>query len=248
MQPGVSDAIVELVEAGRISATSVLVFAADSARSAPLLAARRRVSCSVGLHFTLTEASQWREAMPLSALILRTGLRLLSPAAVRDALRRQLDQFEDLFGAPPEFLDGHEHVHQLPTVRSVVVDFLHERYGATVAVRSTKAAVARGGKARLIETLGGNGLARLAAERGLATNTDFAGVYAFKETGRYRERIGGWLANMTDGGLIMCHPGRDPAADLIGSARHEEYSYLRSAQWPADLDAHAARLIPFRAS
>jgi len=242
----VSNAILRLIDAHRISATSVLVFGEDISRAAPLLTQRRGDCCSIGLHFSLTEASGWRKLLPLPLLVLTAGLRLLNPERVSDRVRRQLDRFEELFGRPPDFLDGHEHVHQLPSVREIVLDALCERYGSAVAVRSTRAGVGRGGKARLIAALGGTTLSRTAADRGLTVNTDFAGAYSFERVGEYRQRIGRWLDTLSDGGLIMCHPGTDPHADSISMARYEEYSYLRSREWPEDLATYAVSLRPFR--
>jgi predicted glycoside hydrolase/deacetylase ChbG (UPF0249 family) len=267
----VSDAILELLGAKRLSATSVLVSGPGLGRADELRGLRRRGFCSIGLHFTLTEASVWRGPTKLPLLLARTNVRLLPRGEVRDALTTQLDRFEHLFGMRPDFLDGHEHVHQLPVVRDVVLDTLAERYGsptarvelgaatqgtspaasqgalpaALPAIRSTRSLAARGAKAHLLGLLGGYRMANAAADRGLVTNTDFAGVYSFSRTGRYRERVLGWLHTLADGGLLMCHPGSDARASSIGEARYEEYRYLSSAQWPEDLSARGVQLIPF---
>ncbi len=245
IHPSVSNAIVRLIDARRISATSVLVLGEDSERSAPRLAERRN-ECSVGLHFSLTEASGWRRWVPLPVLITSASLRLLNPESVRERIRRQLDRFEEFFGTAPDFLDGHEHVHQLPAIREIVLDHLCDRYGTAVAVRSTQAAVARGPKALLVAAFGSKVLSRTASERGLTVNSDFAGAYSFERVGQYRTRITGWLESMSDGGLIMCHPGTDPHADSISMARYEEYSYLRSREWPEDLATYGVNLKRFQ--
>ena len=242
----VSNAILRLIGAQRISAVSVLVFGEDCARASAQLAERINSSLSVGLHFSLTEASGRQRFVPLPALLLSAGLRLLNPEIVRSLLRRQLDRFEELFRMPPDFLGGHEHVHQLPAIREVVLDLLDARYGSQVAIRSTLAAMGRGPKAWLIATLGGSTLTRTALERGFTVNADFAGAYSFERVGQYRARATGWLESLVDGGLIMCHPGADPHADSISMARYEEYSYLRSREWPEDLASSGVRLVPFR--
>jgi predicted glycoside hydrolase/deacetylase ChbG (UPF0249 family) len=252
----VSDAILELIEAQRISATSVLVFGEDIARSAAALARGRGSSCALGLHFTLTTACSGPRQVPLAALVALCGAQLLDPTWVRTELQLQLDRFERLFGVAPDFLDGHQHVHQLPLIRAIVLDVLCERYGASVAVRSTQPVAPRGVKARLVAALGGRALARDARRRGLTVNADFAGVYQFDRTGRYRVRATQWLARLGDGGLLMCHPGAAARADTrrevthpdpISAARGEEYRYLRSAEWPTDLAAWGVQLVPFRA-
>lgn len=242
----VSNAIVQLVQSRRISATSVLVFGGDCERAAPRLQQCRTAEVSVGLHFSMTDSARRRHFIPLPLLLASASLRLLNPATIRRMVREQLDRFEQLFGCRPDFLDGHEHVHQLPAIRPIVLDVVCERYGSKVAIRSTRAVVARGPKARLIAKLGGTALARAASERGLTVNADFAGAYSFERAGHYRTRARGWLASIADGGLIMCHPGADPQADSISMARYEEYSYLRSAEWPQDLAAQGVHLVPFR--
>lgn len=243
----VSNAIVRLIDARRISATSVLVFGQDTLRSAARLIERRE-ACSVGLHFSLTDASGWRRWVPLPLLLTSATLGLLNPSAVRERITRQLDRFEELFGTPPDFLDGHEHVHQFPSIREIVLDQVCARYGSNVAVRSTRSAVGRGAKAALLGALGGKVLTRAAGERGLTINSDFAGAYSFERVGFYRTRIQGWLGTLDHGGMIMCHPGTDPHADGISMARYEEYSYLRSREWPEDLATYEVSLIPFRAA
>ncbi|MFO1265796.1 MAG: ChbG/HpnK family deacetylase [Rubrivivax sp.] len=52
----------------------------------------------------------------------------------RELLRReitaQLDAFESALGRPPDFVDGHRHVHQLGGVREVLLEVLGERFGS----------------------------------------------------------------------------------------------------------------------
>lgn len=241
----VTDAIIELIAARRLSATSVLVFAPDAARGAPLLAACCDTACSIGLHFTLTEMLDVPGRVPVSAVALRAYLGALKRDTIRGVLHRQLERFEQLFGRGPAFVDGHEHIHQLPIVRDVLVESVVERYGHSVALRSTRSAVPRGAKTRLIASLGARPIERLAAENSLVTNKDFAGSYSFSDAGRYRERMRAWLATIIDRGLIMCHPGSGARADSIAAARREEYDYLRSPHWPADLTESNAILAPF---
>jgi hypothetical protein len=69
--------------------------------------------------------------------------------------------------------------------------------------------------------------------RGLARNTDFAGVYGFEPGAPYRALVQGWLASLEDGGLLMCHPG-EPGDDVIGVARVAELAYLASPGFEED--------------
>src|SRR3712207_4468643 len=118
---GVSRGILELAEIGRISATSAMTSLPDWPRLAPALrplAGR----IGVGLHLNFTTGTPLG---PLPALapngrfpalqdLLRRAFRGGLPAAeVRGEIDRQLDAFEHAFGAPPAFVDGHQHVHVL---------------------------------------------------------------------------------------------------------------------------------------
>src|SRR5258708_26788415 len=84
---------------------------------------------SLGLHFNLTEGHGLQPAAGIGAVIARAYAGALGGTAMRDAWRRQLDAFEDALGMAPDFIDGHQHVHQLPGVRAALVQELRQRYG-----------------------------------------------------------------------------------------------------------------------
>ncbi|HEX7438517.1 MAG TPA: ChbG/HpnK family deacetylase, partial [Caldimonas sp.] len=139
--PGISEAIVELVEAGRLHAVSCLANAPHWAEGAPLLrglAAR----VDIGLHFNLTEgrplspdlARLWPRLLALPRLIARAHVGALPRAALGVEFEAQLEAFAAATGAAPSFVDGHQHVHHLPGVRSVVLDAV-ERLRPMPAVR-----------------------------------------------------------------------------------------------------------------
>src|SRR5690606_36013742 len=114
----------------------------------------------LGLHFNLTEGHAG--AVPAQGLgqVLRAAyLRRLPAAQLRSAWRAQLDAFEQALGTPPDFIDGHQHVHQLPGVRQALLAELHARYAPHERpwVRSTVPAggLWRAPKAAVIALLGG---------------------------------------------------------------------------------------------
>jgi chitin disaccharide deacetylase len=113
-----SAAILRLVDAGRVSAVSCFT---DSPQWPSLgRTLRERGSrVSVGLHFNLTEPFG-RGERPLMQWIARALSATIDHAAVRAHLRRQVDEFSRIVGRLPDFIDGHEHVHALPGIRTVV--------------------------------------------------------------------------------------------------------------------------------
>ncbi|MFM1887255.1 MAG: hypothetical protein RL026_2412 [Pseudomonadota bacterium] len=225
--------ILELARCGALSATSCCV---DGEALPEYLDALRglRPTLGVGLHLDLTTPRPQAPHRPLRQWLLATTLHLPSShgraalARLDAEIDRQFDRFETLFGAAPDHVDGHEHVHQLPGIRERLIQRLQQRYGTTVAVRSTRPRRWRGPKAAVIAALGGSALLRVAAAQGLACNTDFAGAYDLRSTEGYLQRLERWLTGMPDGGLLMCHP--ETGADALPARRHE-HQVLASAQW-----------------
>jgi len=98
----------------------------------------------VGLHLNFTEAldadaSQHASAQqaphlpvrlpvrPIGALIKACYMHQLDvPALVRE-IDRQWDLFEAVWGRAPDFIDGHQHAHQLPQIRDALLQVLRRR-------------------------------------------------------------------------------------------------------------------------
>ena len=130
---GAIDGILALIAQGRLTATSCLVDApAWPAAARQLPAAGAPVD--IGLHLNLTQAfARGAPAVwPLGELIVRSATGLLPRGVVRAAIRRQLDAFEDRLGRRPDYIDGHQYVHQFAGVRDSLIDELQRRYGAAV--------------------------------------------------------------------------------------------------------------------
>lgn len=250
LHAGIDAAVFDLARRGRLGAVSCLVGLPRWHTAGRALAALDPDEVDVGLHLDLTEspldASLRR---PLSAWIARTGLRAVPRDALRAEIVAQLDAFEAVVGRAPAHVDGHQHVHQLPVVRELLVDVLARRYRAADRpwLRCTRPPRGAGAKARLIGALGGVALERLARARGFASNARLLGVHGFDASAAaYRARLEAWLAAAGDGDLLMCHPSRAmPAADdPILPARLAEAQVLCSDGLPALLDAAGVTLAP----
>lgn len=262
---GVSEAIAELIAAGRLSATSCMTALPDWKRSAPLLhdtvTAR---PADVGLHLTLTDHAPISPARGLAdggrlprmeRLLPRALARALPREAVRDELRAQLDAFEDAWHAPPDYVDGHQHAHVLPGIREVLVDELMRRYPAgSVWVRDCHEPVSRCvrrgtalPKSLLISALG-LGLHRLLRRHHLPANAGFAGLHDFSGRVPFRTLMQSFLAGSGPRPLVHVHPGRVDdelrACDGLTTPRETERAYLASAAFMDDLAA--AELYPAR--
>ena len=227
----VSQAVREGIDSGRLSATSCMVLSPAWPREAAALRERAGMA-DFGLHFDVNEFADVAPGRSLSGWIAAAYLGRIDAALARTWVARQLDAFEAVMKCPPNYLDGHQHVHQLPVLRSAVLGELGTRYGQRCALRSTRSRVWRGPKAAVIGALGSAALRSQA--QGIPMNTDFAGVYDFGPDANFSALVADWLAGLPDGGLLMTHPGCAAATetrpDPIRTARVKERAFWLSAE------------------
>ena len=257
---GINEAALRLVDAGRLQATGAMV-GAPAWRAG--VAALRRLDAhgiDIGLHLDLSEHPlPPHKPWALRSLIARSLLHLLDDGALRAQIAAQLDAFEDALGHAPAFVDGHQHVHQLPVVRDVLLAELAQRYPrhrpwlrATRALpwRSAGIGAANAFKAATIQSLGARAFVRSARRLGFARNRRLLGVYGFDgDAAHYLGLLRAWLRAAQDGDLLMCHAGLAAAhgaarPDPIATARATEYELLRGADFGELLRAEGISLWP----
>lgn len=230
--PGVDEAVLELANERRITATSCLTSSPRWPQAARGLTTDVRRQISVGLHLDFTE---FHGVAPLRELVHATLRRRLDASTVEVRIARQLDAFEDALGTAPDYVDGHQHVHQLPVIRTVLLAELGRRYPyARPWIRISRPTQA-GIKGWTIRALGADAFATAAALAGFRASRRLLGVYGFDLTvEQYTSRLARWLQRARTGDAFMFHPARTAAPkDPISAARQIEYSVLRSAIWPA---------------
>lgn len=235
----VSDGVLGLVRAGRLSAVSCMTDAPLWPEVAPQL---RDVATDValGVHFNLIEPFGHGER-PLPVWIARALVGAIDTAAVRAHLRRQIERFADAVGRLPDFVDGHQHVHAFPRIRVVVeqeVAALQPRRDVRIRAVDrffghTDAPVKR----RVIRWLARTGGSAL--DPALRMNTAFGGDYSLTLKADYATLFAEWLRSAPDGALLMCHPAAAPGGLEAGPA---EYRFLLSERFPALLEAAGAVL------
>lgn len=243
---GIDHAILALLAAKRLTAVSCFSTAPRWRQQAAPALREHSAQADMGLHFNLTEGFAAPALHQLNGLILRSLLTRLAPQRLERLLHQQLDAFEAGFARAPAFIDGHQHVHQLPGVRQVLLQILQSRYpGMDIWVRNTVPANPQWrGKAAILKHLGGAAIARALQAASIRSNNGFAGVYGF-DRADYDLCFGEWLRAARPGMLIMCHPGANVhAGDAIAKQRLVEYQFLRSPAFDEMLDAARVRLLP----
>ncbi|MBI1170603.1 ChbG/HpnK family deacetylase [bacterium] len=254
----VSAGILELARVGRLSATSVMVNGAGWPGDAAGLAALAG-GLAVGLHLNLTHGAPLgpmpklapRGRFPsLGGLIGSALMGRLDPSEIAGETDRQLDAFEAALGFAPDHLDGHQHVHTLPGIRSAVLSVLRRRYkGRPVLLRDPSdrlTALLRrpeAVKAAVVTALSA-GFARQARAAGFLTNAGFAGFTDF--TGiPYALLFEAFQARPGPAPMIMCHPGLAGSTDdPIAARRPQELQALHRLPGLERLIWHPQRAVP----
>ncbi|RQO76182.1 cellobiose phosphorylase [Aquitalea sp. FJL05] len=251
--PAISQGILDLLQAGRLSATSVMTQSPHwPGLAAPLSELQQQAD--IGLHFNLTHdfARERQLIKPLSHWLLLSQLRCLPYQTLLDSLLQQIDLFSQHFGRLPDFIDGHQHVHALPVVRDALF--------AAIALRWTDSRkpylrapdhLGHPGDSRLkavVLQMVCRGFAQAASQHGLVCNRWFAGLYALQAEAGFATLMQQWLNACPDGGLMMCHPGlpADDASDRIAAARAVEYCHLGSTAFADACREAGVQLGKFR--
>jgi chitin disaccharide deacetylase len=236
LHAGINQAALELATMGHAQAIGCMVGGPAWRNGSPALRRLDAQQVDLGLHLDLTELPLLpRTVRPLSSLIRDSFLHRLDRRRVRAEIVAQLNAFEALVGRGPAYVDGHQHVHQLPIVRSELLHELGDRYGgskpwlrSTRRSRTLKDAWGDRLKPWVIERLGAGGLAAMARRMGYPQNSHLLGVYDFSGGAqRYQQCLAAWLSAARDGDLLMCHPSLAvPCDDGLIEARCAEYQVL----------------------
>jgi len=279
LHDGVNQAVFDLLALRRISAVSCLVDGPAWASGASALRAAVRPApegepiADVGLHINFTEmldvaAQATCPPRPLGALIKSCYLRRLDVAALVQDIDRQWDRFEAVWGRPPDFIDGHQHAHQLPQIRDALARVLARRCPPSATLsrpwlrqcRSPGWAAIMAGislsdtfKAQVIATLGASVVGRLARRLGLPHSQRLLGVYPFDaDAPAYVQRWQAWLKLVRpQGDLLMCHPSTHlavspPWPDVIAASRCMEHAVLTGEAFGQMLASAGVRIARLR--
>jgi chitin disaccharide deacetylase len=247
MTVGVSRGILALAQAKRICATSCMTNRPHWKEWSEYLKPLRS-HLLVGLHLNLTLGKPLTP-MPkfacngvfpsLKTLMQRAFTRRLDPHELRQEIRAQLQAFIDIMGTWPDFIDGHQHVHILPYVRSALFDVLSEDGASAklwlrdpsdkiLSILKRDVCIP---KALLMKALA-TGFATQAKTEGFETNIGFSGFSTFDPIRDYGSDFARYLKHRGSRHVIMCHPGEvDEELIALGEVtipRENELAFLKN--------------------
>lgn len=250
MTEGVSAGIEELVALGRLSAVSAIVTGPHWPEHGRRLA-RLRDKVAIGLHLNLTLGAPLGplerlapdgDLPPIAKITKWAALRQLDAGELQGEVARQLAHFSNVAGVPPDFLDGHQHVHALPVVRRAVIGAVTSQFPrGRVLVRDPAdrmpAILARGGataKAAAVAALA-RGFGKAVRASGFPTNSGFAGYSAFDVRTPFAVEFERFFHRPGRRHMVMCHPGHVDgelrALDPVTDRREAELAVIRDADW-----------------
>lgn len=256
LAPGVSSAIIELINRGRLTGTGCMTgfpeWEEAAARIRPL-----RPRAAVGLHLTLTD--QVAAAGPsslapdgklpgLASLALPVRRGRIEERDVHAELDAQYDRFVEALADPPDYIDGHQHVHFLPMVRN----WLLARFGASAGKPTLRGAPGLPGmdaaapKIAAVAALaaGFNGSMRRA---GFSVMTPLSGIYDWRQPEKFASTLRAAIKTLPEQGVFMCHPGHVDdilrARDPMQAVREVEYTVLSSQDFDDILGKAEARVM-----
>ena len=242
LNPSINDAILELIRLKKLQATSCLVNSPNFLHAAQLLRPHLD-KAQVGLHFNLTEG------MPLTNLpkhhfgslkkiIILSHLHLLNQTAIAKEFEAQLDRFIQTIGKPPDFIDGHQYIHQFPIIRSAVFSIYKKKFKQIkpyirVPANSLLSVLSKSftqPKQLIIAFTGAFALRRRLKKLSIPYNKTFSGIYDFSTKQPYSVLFAKFLKEIQENGLIVCHPAK-PTNDIINDlngARIKEYLFFKN--------------------
>jgi len=259
---GVNRGIRDLIARGRLNATSVMVVGAAIGRdevAALQEVAAKSPRCAIGLHTTLTapfrpltmhfRPTDGGTFLPFPQLLRSGLLRRLDPEMIHGELMVQLAAFQELFGRPPDFVDGHQHAQLFPQVRDAFLRAVKEAaQGAWVRQGGRNQPLAQrlvAPKALVLDILSAQ-FRKRATAAGIPFNPAFAGAYDYSQQPDFGALMRQFLGGMPDGGLVMCHPGFVDETliglDPLTTQRENEHAFLASDQFPPLLAANNVTL------
>jgi chitin disaccharide deacetylase len=214
----------------------------------------------IGLHLNLTFgqalSDKWQKRYSinftnLSSLIWQCYLRRLDKECVAAEICAQLDAFTQATGFRPDFIDGHQHIHQLPIIREALIAIYLQKK-LTAFCRTTSScwqdviSYSNFPKRQAISMLGGFKFKKLLKQHDLPANSNFLGIYNFARAREYQHFFKQFLNQIRGGGLIVCHPGveSNDSSDPLYPYRHHELNYLMSKDFLSDLNNKQCSLMP----
>lgn len=246
-----NDAIIKLLERKRISAVSCLVTGGAWNDGGTLLK-NFQDAIDIGLHLSY-------RGLPFSKILLLICAGRMDRKIIFEEFKIQLNCFLEKFGRPPDFIDGHQYIHQLPVFKSALLDLANVLKGSMFYVRNSsmllkdilrrKIAIPKS----ILISAAGKVFKKQLSERQINTNSDFLGIYDFNADKNAGEILELFIKNIKKpNSILVVHPGYGNKVyrnKCFEEKREEEMNYLISDKFKTTLEyfgLYPARFTSYR--
>jgi len=231
----VNEAILRLLNNRRISSVSCLVTGKAWGQGAILLKDFQG-AVDIGLHLSYDE-------MPFDKILILACAKRLSKQLILKKFKFQLDCFMESMGRSPDYIDGHQHLHQLPVFRSALMDLidtagLNKFYIRNSAMDLNDILIRRVSMIKnLFIALPGSLLKNCLSIKEIPTNNDFLGTYDFNTAHDPGDILGQLLMTVRkENSILMCHPScknnsLSGGKNAFENKRVKEFRYLESDEY-----------------
>ncbi|TCL73543.1 ChbG/HpnK family deacetylase [Rhizobium sp. BK251] len=234
LSPAIGEGIRSLIAARRISGTGCMTLFPEWPDEARLLKSCTNIGHAViGLHLTLTdfppltgesEIAPDGRMQPVKTVVVQSCLQKSLEPLIHEELDAQLDAFVAVMGHMPHYIDGHQHVHFLPPVRSWFSKRIGRFMGAEAvpwlrgepSVSLVEGLVVKS-KVTAICLLGA-GFDKAMRAVGYDVVGPLAGFYDWSGADDFASMLKALRPQLPEGAVVMCHPG-DIDTVLIGRDR-----------------------------
>jgi predicted glycoside hydrolase/deacetylase ChbG (UPF0249 family) len=249
ISPQVNNAIIKLLELKKISAVSCLVTGRGWHDSANVLG-RFRDDVDIGLHLSYHE-------MSFNKVLRLAYLGRLDREKIFSGFKTQLDCFFKELGRFPDFIDGHQHIHQLPIMRLALMDLINTMRVDKIYIRnssvslndifSRKISILK----NILIAIPGMSLKRYLSKMHICTNNDLLGIYDYDVNNNPDEIFETFLKTVKHPNtILMVHPSYGNERDNVTNScfenkRKEEMRFLDSDKYKNTLEEYGLYLTRF---
>ncbi len=249
ISPAVSTGILELIQAKRLSAVSCMAGSSFFPKQGQLLRAFS-AQIDIGIHLLLTDLTPMGPIPSLTvegrlpsfrAIVKSSKLTLIQTREIKKEFERQIDAFVKTIGRLPDFIDGHQHVHQIPAIQNIILEIIDDRFDNAPYIRICHERLStilyRGVAIGRAIAIGwwGRSLRQKVNEKNIPTNNGFSGIYDFSNKIPYSKLFDHFTQRITTGSLIICHPGHVDDSlrefDSLTDQREIELAYFKSDEF-----------------
>jgi chitin disaccharide deacetylase len=265
MTPGISKGICELLKKKRLSATSCMTISPLWSEYSTWLKPFKE-HADIGLHLTLTDFPSLSNLSftdskgrlpPFKKLFKLAYGNRLNNKEITMEFQSQFEAFQKEFGSMPDFIDGHQHIHQLPVIRKSVIELFKNNFqkgDGYLRICWENPLLVWKRNVNILRTLiigfPGLKMRKLARKEGIPFNDGFSGIYSLSLNKNISALFSCFLIGVREKSLIICHPGKidfgsTPEINLT-KTREAEYRFLDSLAFQSILDQKQMRLGRFK--